>query len=173
MNAGDARIRIAHDSEPSRSQSIELHNTVEQPLNSIEVGYSRGPRVSTRRSDSSDPFAESFDEEEGIVDRFGMSHTAFWDQMPQVYSVEGEVLSSLLAPYVEVARPVQLGVVASYETPAASHEDIAVATSAAIADERMIIIEDDPTPGQSVRRPMSSAYRQEYSQLFAKLRQSL
>ena len=78
----------------------------------------RGPDSPKR--DSSDPFAESFDEEEVIVDRFGMSHTAFWDQMPQVYSVEGEVLSSLLAPYVEVARPVQLGVVSSYEAPASA-----------------------------------------------------
>jgi len=173
MSAGAASVRIARDSHPSRPQPIEMLEAIEHSLNSIEVGYQRPPRAPKKHRDSSDPFAESFDEEEVIVDRFGMSHTAFWDQMPQVYSVEGEVLSSLLAPHVEVARPVQLGVVTSYETPAPSHEECSVATSDAIADERMIIVEEDPTPGPSIRRPMSSAYRQEYSQLFAKLRQSL
>lgn len=166
-------VRLSRDFVAAHPQAQETRTPVESQFNSIEVGYSRRVEKSSMSRDAADPFGESFDEEEVIVDRFGMSHTAFWDQMPQVYSVEGEVLSALLAPHVEVARPVQLGVVTSYETQAPSQEKIMVAPPAAIADERMIIVEEDPAPAPTVRRPMSSAYRQEYSQLFAKLRQSL
>jgi type II secretory pathway predicted ATPase ExeA len=173
VNSGMPSVRISYNLERERSESNDLDSRLAHQASSIEVGCSRRATASRRQNDANDPFAESFDEEEVIVDRFGMSHTAFWDQMPQVYSVEGEVLSSLLAPHVEVARPVQLGVVSTYDTPAPAGEKDAAASRETIADERMIVIEEDPAPAPSVRRPMSSAYRQEYSQLFAKLRQSL
>ncbi|HEY2838309.1 MAG TPA: AAA family ATPase [Pirellulales bacterium] len=166
-------VRYAQDSERLRPQPMERLEEIERQISSIEVGYSRSPATATKRTDSSDPFAESFDEEEVVVDRFGMSHTAFWDQMPQVYSAEGQMLSTLLAPYVEVARPVQLGVVATYDAPASTSETIARSCATEIADKQLIVVEEDPAAPPKVRRPMSSAYRQEYSQLFAKLRQSL
>jgi len=167
-SAPNVGVRLATGLGISRPRPVEILDEIDQRLRSIEIGSV--PRaVTVRRDPGSDPFGEAFDEEEVVVDRFGMSHTAFWDQMPQVYSAEGRLLSSLLAPYVEVARPVQLGVVSTCEDVCVACDDTIEVT----ADESMIIIEDDPAPAPSVRRPMSGAYRQEYSQLFARLKQSL
>lgn len=102
-----------------------------------------------------DPFFGSFAEEEVIVERYRTAHTAVWDQMPHVYSNEGRVLAALLDTLVETAQP----------TPA----EQTIGWSEA-HDRDLIIVEDDPPTIVPVRTAAPKVVRQEYSQLFAKLR---
>ena len=104
---------------------------------------------------SANPFAESFDEEEVVVDRFASSQSTVWEQMPHVYSAEGRQLASLLAPLVQTARPVEVATAATW---------------ADMGDQGLIIVEDEPAILRPTLGPSYRAFRQEYSQLFAKLR---
>ena len=132
----------------------EQLDAIKDQLASLEVGEPPRPATSVEVSHSANPFAESFDEEEVIVDRFPSAHAAVWDQMPHVYSTEGRVLAALLEPFVQTAKPI--------EAPAA------VAWADA-ETENLIVVEDDPVLLPAARPATDRVYRQEYSQLFAKL----
>ena len=125
-------------------------------LSSIEVGVQPRQATSVELAHSSNPFAESFVEEEVVVDRFSTEHASVWAQMPHVYSSEGRILAELLQPFVQTAKVMPIA-----EAPAWSDTR---------ADADLIVVEDDPVTISGPRPAQARAYRQEYSQLFAKLR---
>ena len=75
-------------------------------------------------------------------------------QMPRVYSSEGHILDELLQPYVQTAKIVPVADAAMWND----------------TESDLIVVEDDPVAILPARTAPSRAYRQEYSQLFAKLR---
>jgi type II secretory pathway predicted ATPase ExeA len=151
----------ALDTATSRDRAAQLDpeqqlDAIEDRLASLEVGEPPRRATSVEVAHSTNPFAERFDQEEVIVDRFPSAHSAVWDQMPHVYSAEGRVLAALLEPFVQTAKPV--------EPPAP------VAWADTDNDNLIIIEEDDPVLLSAARPASDRVYRQEYSQLFAKLR---
>ena len=109
-------------------------------------------------SPGNDPFAEAFDQEEVIVDRFQTTSPEVWDQMPHVYSSEGAVLAKLLEAVVETAAAAEVAPVIA--APLSWGEQ---------AENDLIIVEDDPTT-LPASGGANRVVRTEYSQLFAKLR---
>ena len=63
----------------------------------------------------SDPFAEAFDEEEVLVDRYASFESANLDQRAKVRSQEGQLLGALLAPLIPAAAAPALSLVAEAE----------------------------------------------------------
>ncbi|HEY4308032.1 MAG TPA: AAA family ATPase [Pirellulales bacterium] len=128
------------------------------PVNDLTAFETRvQPRgaMSVELAHSANPFAEPFVEEEVIVDRYSTAHASVWAEMPHVYSSEGRILAELLQPFVQTAKVVPLP-----EAPPAWND----------TDEALIVVEDDPVTIAGPRPAPTQAYRQEYSQLFAKLR---
>ncbi|HEX3654691.1 MAG TPA: AAA family ATPase [Pirellulales bacterium] len=163
----------------------------------------------------SDPFAESFLEEEVVLDRYTLADASLADY-PSVSSLEGSLLSSLLEPHMQAGQWPQLAVTdevadrlhsmviaasapqtasqpvdhmcsgacgGGYELkhavaaaegiqagPPNSAQPGNIAMDASDAHEmEMIVVENDPDmPRQAGNTP--AARRQEYRQLFAKLR---
>ncbi|HVU88234.1 MAG TPA: AAA family ATPase [Pirellulales bacterium] len=143
--------------EPARVEpALVEKSAVADRLTSIEVGVQPRRATSVELAHSSNPFAESFVEEEVVVERFSTEHASVWAQMPHVYSSEGRILAELLQPYVQTAK-----IVGMAETPAWTDTR---------ADADLIVVEDDPVTIAGPRPAPTRAYRQEYSQLFAKLR---
>jgi hypothetical protein len=166
------------------------------------------------------PFAEAFAEEEVVVDRYATADALV--SQPIVRSVEGKMLSAMLAPYVSqqpqprftlTSPPTEIDDESSsaealdkigpaevaanidnsapddddhdpvlpeepwvYEEPPGVEQPVAENhDSAPISideEEPLIIVEDDPRVSRSVRVQSSTVKRQEYRQLFAKLRRS-
>jgi type II secretory pathway predicted ATPase ExeA len=166
------------------------------------------------------PFGEAFAEEEVIVDRYATADAL--SSQPIVRSIEGKLLSAMLAPYVnpkpqpkftltspaieiddEPVSEAGTGSICTSESTAACaenpvqgddhdpvmpeepwvYEEPPVAEKPPAQDHRatplgiddedpMIIVEDDPRVSRTVRVPSSAVKRQEYRQLFAKLRRS-
>ncbi len=165
------------------------------------------------------PFAEAFAEEEVVVDRYATADALI--SQPIVRSVEGKMLSAMLAPYIsqqpqprftltsppnetdddlsavdafekvgpaEVAASIDNSVPDDdhdpvlpeepwvYEEPAVVEQPVAEShdsTPLGIDEEEpLIVVEEDPRVSRSVRVQSSTVKRQEYRQLFAKLRRS-
>ena len=125
-----------------------------QQSTSIEIGMQPRPASTVAVAPTANPFGDDFDHEEIVVDRFCSAHAAVWDQMPHVYSSEGRVLAELLQPFVQTAKT----------------SPVAEAPIWPESETELIVVEDDPVAATVVRPAASRAYRQEYSQLFAKLR---
>lgn len=143
---------VDFDTEQGPEQRLEV---LEKAVTSLDTGATAVGVSSVSVSTDSDPFAEQFDQEEVVVDRYQTSSPEVWDQMPHVYSSEGAVLAKLLETVVETAAAAE---VAAAPTSWAEH-----------AEDDLIIVEDDPTilpAGGNANRVV----RTEYSQLFAKLR---
>jgi len=133
---------------------LESATIATQHSTSIDLGMAVRPASTVAVTPTANPFGEDFDHEEIVVDRFSSAHAAVWDQMPHVYSSEGRVLAELLQPFVQTAKTTPVAEVTSWS------ED----------EPELIIVEDDPVATAVARPAPSRAYRQEYSQLFAKLR---
>jgi type II secretory pathway predicted ATPase ExeA len=141
--------------QPLDSGPNEQLHQIEEQLASIEIGVEPRAATSVEVAQSANPFAESFVEEEIVVDRFASSQATAWAQMPHVYSGEGRQLAALLAPLVQTARPVEVATAATW---------------AEMSDPDLIVVEDEPAVLRPTLGPSYRALRQEYSQLFAKLR---
>jgi type II secretory pathway predicted ATPase ExeA len=148
-------LRLAAGLDDADAGPEERLERIEESLASIEVGAQPQPATNVEVSQSVNPFAELFDHEEVVVDRFQSAYAAVWDQMPHVYSSEGQVLAKLLETIVETAEPAEITGVAAWGDA---------------GDPDLIIVEDDPVIVQATRAVSSRAVRTEYSQLFAKLR---
>lgn len=190
------------------------------------IGPQGGDVLATPRN----PFAEEFDEEEVVIDRYASLDAAGFRGHPQVHSSEGRILAALLEPFSRLPQP-QLALVDASEpdeTSAGSTEspaicdltpwlvsvtldtsagtrpsgppdqirgvraDLAVAAidrgtglridpaqtfttesrvGGAPTDEDQMIVEDDPLPEMVSRTAhLPGVRRQEYRQLFSKLR---
>jgi type II secretory pathway predicted ATPase ExeA len=165
------------------------------------------------------PFAEAFAEEEVVVDRYATADALI--SQPIVRSIEGKMLSAMLAPYVsqqpqprftltsapnemdddlanadafEKIRPAEIAASIDNSAPDDDHDPVlpeepwvyeepaGVEQPAADShnstpigideEEPLIVVEEDPRVSRSVRVQSSTVKRQEYRQLFAKLRRS-
>ncbi len=144
---------LAEEIAADELEADEIVASTDQ-LRSIEVGVVPRCATSVEVAHSANPFAEAFGEEEVIVDRYSTEHASVWAQMPRVYSSEGRILDELLQPYVQTAKIVPVADAAMWND----------------TESDLIVVEDDPVAILPARTAPSRAYRQEYSQLFAKLR---
>ena len=139
-----------------------------QPAGSI------GPEVDLIFRETIDPFGEKFEEEEVVLDRFASLDNVF-SHRPVVSSREGREISDLLAPFTTTAETAQRRSPADtrYDGGQATAHRVALndASSAELNDDDLIIIEDEAhTPREHGGNPAPLVRRQEYRQLFAKLR---
>lgn len=153
-------LRISPDSEEPNADPVEQVERIERAIAGLEDDFqpagSIGPEVELVFCDSQDPFSEEFEEEEVIVDRLGVGATADSEEQsppsPGLDSVENET--------VPMRRPERDKTAGEEEATEPDEED-------------MIIVEegyDDSEPvGTHSPAPVR---RQEYGQLFARLRRS-
>lgn len=148
-------LRLADELTDADMEPAERLDRIEEHLASIDVGLAPAPATSVETTLLGDPFRESFaEEEEVVVDRFATQHAAVWEQMPHVYSAEGRLLSALLEPFVQATKALPLSTTPRWEG----------------SEGDLIVVEDDPTAPRAARPAEGQAVRQEYKQLFAKLR---
>lgn len=138
-----------------------------------------GPDVEFVFDASSDPFAEYFEQEERVVERYLVRSPADFSGCRHVVSAEGAGIVRQLAEFGEpleepAVAPVSGGRAASAAAATAEPQhggDRGTAGSpAAAGDDDMVVIEEDllPPPGQ---RPTIAAVRLgDYRRLFARLR---
>lgn len=161
-----------------------------------------GPEVELTFPSTRDPFAESFEEEEIVIDRYAALDARVLENRPQVRSEEGRRIASILpeAPKARHQAPShsQPVAVAASPKPVAVqlrpvHDDVDIVfppdesleplttpvTTAAELDEeahddRDIILIDDDEESFPVNshKPAGRATRQEYRGLFARLRKN-
>lgn len=162
------------DYEATPAEKIER---IQAQLASIDDEFlpagSIGPEVELVFHHTIDPFGERFEEEEVVLDRYASLDQVFTGR-PTVSSREGRDLSELLGsctakagpqpPYPpEVSREPGSG--SSHPMPAS------LTASCEPDDDDLIIVEDDPHPAaDTLSSGAPLARRQDYRQLFAKLR---
>jgi hypothetical protein len=199
---------VPYQADASR---VERHlESVEQHLADMDEDFepagSIGPEVEVSVPAASDPFGETFDEEEVVLDHFAAIEEELRSQSPRVTSAEGRALSQVLAPYADAsdarnqwptspqkdaaaAQPV--GDVVEYDPVMPEPEDEldrlaqsddegfrhgpsrhndtgrpSIGVVGTDDDDDLLIIENEIDGDTAAPR----ARRQEYSQLFAKLR---
>jgi hypothetical protein len=146
-----------------------------QPVGSI------GPEVELLFQDGTDPFGGQFESEEILLDRYG--ELDMFGESPPVASAEGRQLGAMLEPF-DRRDPRAVGTMPAKD--AAANKTAAARTqpnspssaaekqathAAAAEDDDMIIVEDDGPEGTNMAASLRpAARRQEYRQLFAKLR---
>jgi len=176
-----------------------------QPAGSI------GPEVELVFQGLRDPFGESFQEEEVVLDRYASLDADVFGHRPQVSSREGRELSALLGPYIHKTaeadpqselisedtasaaddlEPAEVDAAIPAENPYSvrSQPNSEVAAQAAQDrrsvsrfaagverfpepdDSDLIVVEDGWLESLAPARPAPLVRRQEYRQLFAKLR---
>ena len=159
-----------------------------QPAGSI------GPEIELRFAGVADPFGEVFEDEEIVIDRYASLEADLFADRPLVNSSEGRELSALLNPWLNPSTESTLSISAELGTslPLAKSATVASSTSSASGtvnlsavsvivqaplptaggdgDGDLIIIEDDPPVPAPSRSSAPLVRRQEYRQLFAKLR---
>ncbi len=125
--------RIAPDSEPRlhavaadddslfKGEPTQRIQRIKERLGTIDEQFQPagtiGPEVELVFSQAEvNPFEESFDEEEMIVDRFATASTKLLAHAPVVQSTEGAELASLLAPHTRNAKPAKKTPVARRST---------------------------------------------------------
>ncbi len=90
------------DAELFSGEPGERIEKIEARLNGIDDDFAPAtiemPQVELVFADPGDPFAESFLEEEVIVDRFANLESIAWADRPSVRSAEGRELAALLKP---------------------------------------------------------------------------
>lgn len=92
--------------KPSASRS--------EPANRFEPANRRERKPAAPQT--GDPFAEEFEEEEVLVDRYASFEMSNLERRAQVRSHEGQVLSALLAPLIQHSAAPELSVVAATES---------------------------------------------------------
>ncbi|MEQ8784921.1 MAG: AAA family ATPase [Pirellulaceae bacterium] len=191
MAAGEHPMDPIEQIEQIEQQVEAVQNDEDfQPAGSI------GPEVELVFHGPHDPFAQPFDEEEVVIDRFSSLDHGRQGRRPRVSSVEGRELAAAMAaasindppPGLSIAedtrargatgharRGGQAAAERSDFDPAddrvmpVQQEDLPAVAS---DDSDLIVVEDGhPLPPAAAATGSGRARRQEYRQLFAKLRQ--
>jgi type II secretory pathway predicted ATPase ExeA len=187
---GDAFEQVDQQIEQIEQQVEAAQNDDDfQPAGSI------GPEVELAFHGPHDPFGQRFDEEEVVIDRFSSLENSPLGARPRVSSAEGRQLAGALAsaagngppPGLSIAEDTRVGDAAVAgpvsKGQAAEAEDafdpaidavlpVQQDNLAANSDDSDLIVIEDARHAQSSSAPVSArARRQEYRQLFAKLRQ--
>ncbi|MFH1265080.1 MAG: AAA family ATPase [Planctomycetota bacterium] len=157
-------LRISPESEELNADPAEQIEQIEQAISGLEDDFqpagSIGPEVELVFCDSQDPFNEEFEEEEVIVDRLGAKKAADTEEQAATHSERDSVEHEAVPETVPMHRPERDQTAGEEETVEADEED-------------MIVVEegyDDSEPvGAQSPAPVR---RQEYGQLFVKLRRS-
>ncbi|HTU23770.1 MAG TPA: AAA family ATPase [Pirellulales bacterium] len=171
-------------------------NQIERRLRELEDDFqpagSIGPEVELRFSGIVDPFGQTFDDEEIVIDRYASLDADLFSNRPQVNRPDGLELAEMIAtwpsPFAEptlsiaagpeIELPPSKGAAAASLVvgPIGSSFTMTSATGPAAAsivgdsDRDLIIIEDDPVIPAPAKVAPPLVRRQEYRQLFAKLR---
>lgn len=126
-----------------------------------------GPEVELVFDPSADPFAELFQEEERVVERYVMRGPDDFSGHRAVASREGAAMAKKLEPFAREAAAV----------PAECHPAVVAAPAVAAAvdlepdDSDMVVIEEDILEHPSMaRRPVVAVRPGDYRSLFARLR---
>ena len=177
--------------QPYSSQPPRSAGAVRNDRREFEHEPDPKSKIQNQKSPA-DPFAERFEDEEVLVDRYASFDMAGLEARAQVRSQEGRVLSALLAPFVQSSatpQPSAQAVRAAFERPrreaggappaagagstaVARPEEEGVAATLDAIDRDLMIVEEDPVP-EGAARPAARAAptrRLEYRQLFSTLR---
>ena len=171
-------VEIGHTSRDPAAQLDRL----EAQLNALDEEFQPAglirPEVELIFQGGKSPFGEEFVEEEIVLDRYASLEADVFDQRPLVSCAEGRELSKLLAPHArqpaESVVPIHSSVAASAKpqtvgSPASTTEAARAEFTEEDEDADLIIVEDDThVATHSVPAPL--VRKQEYRQLFAKLR---
>jgi hypothetical protein len=153
-----------------------------------------GPEVELTFGGTLDPFADAFEEEEIVIDRYAALDAGALAHRPRVTSEEGREMARLFPETSAPPRPA-LSIAGTLDVEHESHEmledeDVDVVyppdedegptgsvrlAPEFLTDDRDIIVVDDRDeldgqPARTPTRPTGTAKRQEYRNLFAKLR---
>jgi len=168
---------------------------IERQLRELDDDFhpagSIGPEIELRFDGVANPFGEVFEDEEIVIDRYASLEADLFADRPLVNSVEGRELSDLLNPWLNQSTESMLSISVGFGTnpvaksftsggPAtgtptnvnllAGSVDSQSPAAGSDSDGDLIIIEDDPIVPTASRSAAPLARRQEYRQLFAKLR---
>lgn len=186
--AGEERSADVERQFEQLDQQVEAARADEnfQPAGSI------GPEVELVFHGPHDPFGQHFDEEEVVIDRYASLESAPLRQRPRVHSAEGRELAAAMASASGNDPPTGLSIAEStragapHESGGRSDFDPAADPVLPVQqpdrrealmgdDSDLIVVEEGHTPPRSNAAPTGGApgraRRQEYRQLFARLRQ--
>jgi hypothetical protein len=158
-----------------------------QPAGSI------GPEIELRFDGPAHPFDEPYAEEEVVIDRYASLEADLFSDRPLVNSAEGRELGALLDPWLIQAPESTLSITAGLganppvvKLPAEAAAETAgggnasqttanplpsrTVAASSDADAEIVIIDDEPLEIAPRRPTAPLVRRQEYRQLFAKLR---
>lgn len=190
-DADDEPAIVEFVTRPTPEAAAVKLDQIESHLSALEHGFEV---VGTTGTEAEvivpNPFEEPFHDEEVVVDRYAAFDHGYWAQRTPVYSAEGHVLTALLSPYlraessVAVASPTGESSGRAAKAAAAAERTTALHTATievaaadpyaveASEDADLMIVEDDPAPVPVAAQPASSSgvRRQEFGQLFARLR---
>jgi hypothetical protein len=168
------------DDELEASERLEV---IERHLTVLEAEFAP-PAADETSAAHGDPFGGQFVEDEVVIDRYASLDAGGAQQRPQVFCQEGDALTRLLhqaAPQTDVVVPPSASIPASASIPVAVVNPPPappVANAAQVPkqpslhhsdDADIVVVEDDPKVlPVTVHRP--GARREEYRNLFAKLR---
>lgn len=141
--SADELVEPPANQKPARP-TVLLHQ-IEEHISVLEDEFRPVATIGPQRSNSadrptqpprqagqsSDPFAEEFDEEEVLVDRYASFDMGILDRRAQVRSQEGSMLGALLAPFIQTSTTPELQLV----SPADSSGTAAALSSTGIATE--------------------------------------
>lgn len=157
----------------------EQLSRIEAHLHDMEADYrptsAFRPEVELVFHGGKNPFGEEFAEEEVVLDRYASLESDLFSSRPAVASREGQELADLLAPHAtQPATPTvpihsRLASASQQSSVAMAAGGTNVATEEQDDDTDLIVVEDDP-PVVTRTVPAPLVRKQEYRQLFAKLR---
>ncbi|MEO0529594.1 MAG: AAA family ATPase [Planctomycetota bacterium] len=164
LSATDGDTVIDEDDEDV-CVSYAFPGTLDAPSEEPETPAADEPEVdesAAAEAGSADPFAESFDEEEVVIDPYAELERVI-PAAPVVTSFEPSQLAAALSTIDELPEFAPRG-----ETIATSVATEPAATAVATLDDAEILVVDTE---DEVQVDAPTAHRQEYTQLFANLRQ--
>lgn len=170
---GPAPLAIhAWDDEPEHEEPAESLTTLEHHLQTLQRDY-EAPAASA--SPVENPFAEPFAEEEVVIDRFASLDELAFRPEQMVTTAMSDELARLLQPHDRGAPRREFNVL----RPASSMTESPTAAAVIVEESSssdpvqpeepdLIVLEDNPDETSPTIHPIVK--RQEYRQLFAKLR---
>jgi hypothetical protein len=140
----------------------------------FEPAGSIGPPLELSFDSEGDPFGGPYAEEEIVLDRYASLEADLFGRRPLVSSREGRELSALLTPFDRNTPSARVIAAQSVESEAANDPvlpDEQVVDVVEPDDADLIVIEDEPQgAGAAACRGGPLVRRQEYRQLFSRLR---